>query len=400
MSLILFLHKKIFVWTNVTTYANKLKFCKFLSENLAIKIYRQEENLVKQINSSLWDLPSPSSITYFWNFGSTLGLCLAIQIVSGLFLTFHYTSYSLESFRSIAEIMREIWSGWIVRFVHINGASIFFVFIYLHLFRGMFYLRGVHKQVWASGVTIMVILIAISFLGYVLPWGQISYWAVAVITNLFSIIPIVGDDLVHWIWGGFSVGSPTLTRFYSLHFLLPFILTFLVLIHLVALHQEGSRNRVGINRNVDKMQFHPYFSVKDLSFILIVTVLFVLVSFYLPYILGDAVNNVPANPMQTPVHIQPEWYFLTSYAILRSLPRKSAGVIALFLSVGIFYAIPIFNLNFRTKFRSIRYIFFWSMLGSFFFLIKMGAMPAEEPYILLRKVFSVVYFSSIILLNV
>lgn len=348
----------------------------------------------------MWDLPSPSSITYFWNFGSTLGLCLAIQILTGLFLTFHYTSYSLERFSSIAEIMREVWSGWMVRFVHMNGASMFFVFIYLHLFRGMFYLSGVHKQVWASGVSIIIVLMAISFLGYVLPWGQMSYWAVAVITNLFSIVPLVGRDLVNWIWGGFSVGSPTLTRFYSLHFLIPFVLAFLVLIHLVSLHQEGSRNSIGINSNLDKLQFHPYFSVKDLSFILLVTVIFVLVSFYMPYILGDAVNNVPANPIQTPVHIQPEWYFLTSYAILRSLPSKSAGVIALALSVGIYYIIPIFNLSFRTKFRSIRYLFFWSLVGRFLFLMKIGAMPAEEPFILLRKIFSVIYFRSIIILNI
>lgn len=356
--------------------------------------------MVKQVNSSLWDLPSPSSITYFWNFGSTLGLCLGVQILTGLFLTFHYTSFSEERFRSVVEIIREVWGGWVIRFVHMNGASIFFVFIYLHLFRGMFYLRGVHKNVWTSGVTIMIMLMAISFLGYVLPWGQISYWAVAVITNLFSIIPVVGSDLVYWIWGGFAVGAPTLTRFYSLHFLLPFILSFLVIVHLVFLHQQGSRNSIGLNRNVDKIYFHPFFSVKDLSFILIVIILFLIVSFYTPYILGDAVNNVPANSMQTPAHIQPEWYFLSSYAILRSLPSKSAGVLALGLSVAIFYIMPIFNLCFSTKFSSLRYINFWALITRFLLLMKIGSLPAEEPYIFLRKVFSLIYFTCILTLNI
>lgn len=367
---------------------------------LAINIFRKEENLVKIVNNSLWDLPSPSSMSYFWNFGSTLGICLIIQILTGLILTFHYTSYASESFSSIVEIMREVWSGWIIRFIHINGASVFFLFIYLHLFRGIFFLRAVHKQVWTRGVTILIVLIAISFLGYVLPWGQISYWAVAVITNLFSVIPLVGEKLVLWIWGGFSVRAPTLTRFYSLHFLLPFILTFLVIIHLALLHQEGSRNRLGLNRNLDKLEFHPYFSVKDLIYILGVILLSILVSFYYPYILGDSVNNVPANAIQTPVHIQPEWYFLSSYAILRSLPRKTAGVIALALSVRIFYIIPIFKIEFSTKFSSHRYIVFWIILASFIFLIKIGALPAEEPYVEIRKVGAMIYFTRILILNI
>lgn len=352
------------------------------------------------MNNSLWDLPSPSSISYFWNFGSTLGICLGIQIITGLLLTFHYTSFAAERFSSIIEIMREVWSGWILRFIHMNGASVFFFFIYMHLFRGLFFFSAVHKSVWQRGVTIIIILIAISFLGYVLPWGQISYWAVAVITNLFSVIPLVGQELVKWIWGGFSVRAPTLTRFYSLHFLLPFVLAFLVLVHLLALHKEGSRNRVGINRNVDKIEFNPYFSVKDFFFIALVIVTSVSISFYLPYILGDPVNNVPANAMQTPVHIQPEWYFLSSYAILRSLPRKTAGVIALALSVSIFYILPIYKYRFSTKFRSWRYLMYWTLTTSFLFIIKLGALPAEEPYILIGQVGAIIYFTSIIILNI
>lgn len=348
---------------------------------------------------SLWDLPSPSSITYFWNFGSTLGLCLAVQILRGLLLTFHYTSYAEERFRSIVEIIREVWRGWIIRLIHINGASMFFFFIYLHLFRGIFYLRAVHKPVWASGVTIIVVLMAISFLGYVLPWGQISYWAVAVITNLFSVIPIVGPDLVAWIWGGFAVRAPTLTRFYSLHFLLPFILAFLVIVHLAALHKNGSRNSTGLASRLDKISFHPYFSIKDLLFIVIVIRITIIISFYAPHILGDSVNNVPANAMQTPIHIQPEWYFLPSYAILRSLPRKTAGVVALGLSVAIFYIIPIYKIKFSTRFSFYRTTMFWIMVACFLYLMKIGALPAEEPYVNLRKWGSILYFARILIIN-
>lgn len=328
-----------------------------------------------------------------------MGICLIIQILRGLLLTFHYTSYARERFYSIVEIIREVWSGWVVRLIHINGASVFFFFIYIHLFRGIFFLSSVHKRVWIRGVTILIVLIAISFLGYVLPWGQISYWAVAVITNLFSVIPFVGEQLVTWIWGGFSVRAPTLTRFYSLHFLLPFVLTFIVIVHLFFLHKEGSRNRIGFNRNIDKVEFHPYFSVKDLYFILIVIRISILISFFFPYIFGDSVNNVPANAMQTPVHIQPEWYFLSSYAILRSLPRKTAGVVALALSVSIFYFLPLYKINFSTKFSYPRYLFFWFLIFNFVFLIKIGALPAEEPYVFIRKLGAIRYFSLITLIN-
>lgn len=315
-------------------------------------------------------------------------------------LTFHYTSFASQRFSSIVEIIREVWSGWFIRFIHINGASIFFVFVYLHLFRGLYFYRSTHKKVWNRGVIILLTLMAISFLGYVLPWGQISYWAVAVITNLFSIAPIIGQELVNWIWGGFSVGAPTLTRFYSLHFLMPFILAFLVLIHLVLLHKEGSRNRLGLNRNVDKIEFHPYFSTKDLYFIIIIIIIFICIRFYQPYIMGDPVNNVPANAIQTPINIQPEWYFLPSYAILRALPRKTAGVIALILSVSIYLALPLYNFKYRRKFRSIRIVTFWFFLFRFIFLIKIGALPAEEPYILIRKWAAIMYFSLILTLNV
>lgn len=367
---------------------------------MAININRKSNQIIKIVNNSLWDLPSPSTMTYFWNFGSTLGLCLATQILTGLFLTFHYTSYSEERFTSVIEIIREVWYGWVVRFAHMNGASVFFFFIYLHLFRGIYYFSAAHKGVWNRGVIIIITLIAISFLGYVLPWGQMSYWAVAVITNLFSVVPIIGNSLVNWIWGRFSVRAPTLTRFYSLHFLLPFVLRFLVLIHLVALHQQGSSNRVGLDRNLDKLYFHPYFSVKDIFFILAIFLASLMVSFYAPYILGDAVNNVPANAIQTPVHIQPEWYFLPSYAILRALPRKTAGVLALALSVSIFFILPFYQFKFSTKFSKNRLIIFWFIVGSFVFLIKIGAIPAEEPFVIISKSGAIVYFSTILIINI
>lgn len=280
-----------------------------------------------------------------------------------------------------------------------NGASIFFLFIYLHIFRGIFFIRSAHKIVWNRGITILIILIAISFLGYVLPWGQISYWAVAVITNLFSIVPLIGTRLVNWIWGGFSVRAPTLTRFYSLHFMLPFIMSFIVILHLISLHKEGSRNSMGLNRNLDKIEFHPYFTIKDLYFIVAALTLGILISFYAPYILSDPVNRVPANAMQTPLHIQPEWYFLSSYAILRSMPGKTAGVVALAISVAIYYLIPLYQYKFSTKFNYTRKINFWFLICVFLFLIKIGALPAEEPFVLIRKVGAIIYFSLILIIN-
>ena len=345
-------------------------------------------------------MPSPSTITYFWNFGSTLGICLIVQVVRGLLLTFHYTSYAPERFSSVSQIMHEVWSGWIIRLTHINGASVFFLFTYLHLWRGMYYIRARNKNLWIRGVTILIMLIAISFLGYVLPWGQMSYWAVAVITNLFSVIPIVGENLVNWIWGGFSVGAPTLSRFYSLHFLLPFLLIAIAILHLALLHVNGSRNRIGIQSNMDKIYFHPYFTIKDLLFIIGALIGAFIVSYFLPYILGDPVNNMPANPIQTPVHIQPEWYFLTSYAILRALPRKAAGVIALAISVAIFYLIPIFKLKFSTKFSFVRITVFWSIVAYFIFLTVMGAMPAEEPFIQMAQKGRFIYFTTLVALNI
>lgn len=379
----------------------KLDFCNFVIYFfvLAIFIFRKSNLIFSIINTSLWDLPSPTSINYFWNFGSVLGVCLGVQILSGFFLRFHYVSFSFERFNSIALIMREVWYGWLLRFFHMNGASLFFFFIYLHLFRGIFYFRAVHLKVWLSGLVILFLLIGISFLGYVLPWGQISYWAVAVITNLLSVIPYVGPFLVEWIWGGFTVGLPTLLRFYSLHFILPFLLFLVVFFHLLNLHDQGSRNPLGISRNLDKLVFHPYFSIKDLFFFVFSFILFRFLYFYYPYFLSDPVNNIPANFMQTPTHIQPEWYFLPYYAILRSFPSKVGGVIAFVFSVVSFSFLAFFDFEFSPSFSFYRRLIFWFFLFNFLFLMKMGALPAEEPFIFLRKISSFLYFRFLFLLN-
>lgn len=286
-----------------------------------------------------------------------------------------------------------------MRFIHINGASVFFFFIYLHLFRGIFFFRSVHKNVWIRGVSIILLLIGISFLGYVLPWGQMSYWGVAVITRLLSVTPLIGESLTIWIWGRFSVDAPTLTRFYSFHYILPFVLIFLVLVHLYFLHEKGSRNNIGIDRNIDKLEFHPYFSIKDLFFIVGVLVAALIISIYTPYVLGDPLNSVPADPIITPPHIQPEWYFLASYSVLRSMPTKGLGVLALGASVAVFYLIPFYKFKFSVKFNQIRTIIFWFIIASFLILIKIGANPAVDPWIGMAKVWSFLYFSSIFLLN-
>lgn len=328
-----------------------------------------------------------------------LGLCLSIQLVSGFFLSLHYISYSLETFDFIIHLMRDVWMGWFVRFFHINGASFFFFFLYLHLFRGLFYLSSSHYYVWISGFFLFFLLMAVSFLGYVLPWGQMSYWAVAVITNLLSVVPFVGDFLVVWVWGGFTVGLPTLIRFYSLHFILPFVVLFLVFVHIIFLHVKGSRNPLGLDSRLDKISFHPYFTVKDFYFFIISVLFFLIFIVNYPYLLSDPVNNVPANFIQTPLHIQPEWYFLPYYAILRSIPRKIGGVICLLLSVFSFLFIILYEYKFSTKFSVLRSLFYWLFSFNFVFLIKIGALPAEDPYVFLRKLRSFLYFVFIFLIN-
>lgn len=324
---------------------------------------------------------------------------MSIQIISGLFLRFHYRSWPDQRFSSIVSIIQEVWGGWVIRLIHINGASLLFLFIYLHLFRGVYYSRSSNKIAWLSGILILFFIIGASFLGYVLPWGQISFWAVAVITNLISVIPIVGTSIVEWIWGGFSVGKPTLIRFFSLHFIMPFIILVLILAHLIYLHSQGSRNRIGSPRNIDKIRFHPYYTSKDIIFIILYLILIVATFLTFPFITLDPANNIPANPIVTPIHIAPEWYFLSSYSILRSIKTKASGVICLVISVLIYSINIMYTIKFSIKFSTTRNIIFWVTVSSFIILIYLGTKPAEGVYTSVGLYYSFIYFTSIILIN-
>ena len=368
---------------------------------LYIKIYSKIkiDPLIKIVNGSLVDLPTPNNIRVMWNFGSLLGLCLISQLITGLLLAIHYTRDVSLSFDSVSHIIRDVNMGWLLRISHANGASFFFIIIYLHIRRGLYYSSFGQLHVWIRGVTILFLLIATAFLGYVLPWGQISFWGATVITNLFSAIPYLGGDIVFWLWGGFAVSQPTLSRFFALHFFLPFIISGFVCVHLLFLHQKGSRNPLGLNSNYDKLLFHPYFSWKDLMGF----GLFFIVFFYLclvnPWYLGDPENFIPANPLVTPLHIQPEWYFLFAYAILRSIPNKLGGVIALAASVAILYVLPFFKVS---RFKSLAFNDFpkkivWFLLRILFLLTWIGARPVEAPYVLIGQTITCLYFILFIL---
>jgi ubiquinol-cytochrome c reductase cytochrome b subunit len=363
------------------------------------KPIRLNHPLFKIINNALVDLPAPSNISAWWNFGSLLGLCLIIQTLTGLFLAIHYTADIETAFNSVNHICRDVNYGWLLRTLHANGASFFFICIYLHIGRGIYYGSYLYLHTWSVGVLILFLVIGTAFIGYVLPWGQISFWGATVITNLVSAIPYLGIDIVQWLWGGFAVDNATLTRFFTFHFLLPFIVIAATIIHLLFLHQTGSNNPLGINRNRDKIPFHPYFSFKDIfGFIIIIILLFIL-TILAPYKLGDPDNFIPANPLVTPPHIQPEWYFLFAYAILRSIPNKLGGVIALVLSIAILFILPFTNIS---KFRGIQYylinqILFWYIVIIVILLTWIGARPVEDPYILTGQILTVLYFSYFII---
>nr|QKY63830.1 cytochrome b [Triatoma longipennis] len=363
------------------------------------KSLRKTHPLIKIINNSLIDLPAPSSISLWWNFGSLLSMCLMIQIITGIFLAMHYTGSIELAFSSVVHICRDVNYGWLLRSLHANGASLFFICLYLHIGRGIYY--GSYKlfMTWAVGVIILFITMGAAFLGYVLPWGQMSLWGATVITNLMSAIPYLGNDLVKWLWGGFSVDNATLTRFFALHFLLPFIIAAMVMIHLLFLHQTGSSNPLGLNSNFDKIPFHPYFSIKDLMGVSLTLMFFILLSLWEAPILMDPENFIPANPLVTPVHIQPEWYFLFAYAILRSIPNKLGGVIAMISSIAIILILPITN---KSKFQGLIFypisqVLFWTLATILILLTWIGARPAEEPYILTGQILTVLYFSYFII---
>nr|QUS53939.1 cytochrome b [Dictyosquilla foveolata] len=355
---------------------------------------RKSHPLFKIMNGALVDMPAPSNISIWWNFGSLLGLCLVVQLATGLFLAMHYTAHIDLAFSSVAHICRDVNYGWLLRTIHANGASFFFICLYLHVGRGLYYGSYLFMHTWSVGVIILFLVMGTAFMGYVLPWGQMSFWGATVITNLLSAVPYIGTDLVQWVWGGFAVDNATLTRFFTFHFLFPFVVAAATMVHILFLHQTGSSNPLGLISNIDKVPFHPYFTFKDIVGFVVMLMALILLSLFDPYLLGDPENFIPANPMSTPLHIQPEWYFLFAYAILRSIPNKLGGVIALVASIAILFIMPFTQkANFRgLTFYPINQIMFWSMVVIVILLTWIGARPVEEPYVLTGQILTVLYF--------
>nr|ARO70456.1 cytochrome b [Dipsosaurus dorsalis] len=357
-------------------------------------IARKSHPILKIINNSFIDLPAPSNISAWWNFGSLLGLCLIAQILTGLFLAMHYTADITSAFSSVAHICRDVQYGWLIRNLHANGASMFFICIYLHIGRGLYYGSYMFKETWNIGVILLLLVMATAFVGYVLPWGQMSFWGATVITNLLSAAPYIGTTLVEWIWGGFSVDNATLTRFFTFHFLLPFIIAGATMMHLLFLHETGSNNPTGIQSNPDKIPFHPYFSYKDLLGALLMMLTLLILALFYPNLLGDPENFTPANPLVTPTHIKPEWYFLFAYAILRSIPNKLGGVLALLFSILILMIVPLLHTSKQRSiiFRPLSQLMFWLLVANVAILTWIGGQPVEHPYILIGQSASTLYF--------
>lgn len=356
---------------------------------------RKNHPLFKIIKKSLIDLPSPRNLSIWWKFGSILGLCLIIQIITGLFLAMHYTSDISLAFSSISHICRDVNYGWLLRKIHANTASFFFLSIYLHIGRGIYYGSYIKKETWNIGVILFFLTMLTAFVGYVLPWGQMSFWGATVITKLITAVPYIGSTIVQWLWGGFSVDNATLTRFFAFHFLFPFLIVALSIIHLLFLHQKGSKNPTGLKSNFDKTPFHMYFSTKDTTGFIILFILLAAIVLLSPNLLKDPENFNPANPLVTPIHIQPEWYFLFAYAILRSIPKKLGGVIALIASILILFAIPILHTskNQAKTFRPASQSLFWLLTTIFIILTWIGSQPVEDPFIIIGQITSIIYFS-------
>lgn len=359
--------------------------------------------LLKLVNSYLIDSPQPSNLSYLWNFGSLLAFCLIIQIITGVTLAMHYNPSVLEAFNSVEHIMRDVNNGWLIRYLHSNTASAFFFVVYLHIGKGLYYgsYRAPRTLVWTIGVVIFILMIVTAFLGYVLPYGQMSLWGATVITNLMSAIPWIGQDIVEFLWGGFSVNNATLNRFFALHFVLPFVLAALALMHLIALHDSaGSGNPLGVSGNYDRLSFAPYFLFKDLITIFIFIIVLSVFVFFMPNVLGDSENYVVANPMQTPPAIVPEWYLLPFYAILRSIPNKLLGVIAMFSAIVILLAMPYTDLS-RSRgiqFRPLSKISFYIFIANFLILLVLGAKHVESPFIEFGQISTVIYFAHFLII--
>ena len=362
----------------------------------------KQHSLFQLINSHLIEYPTPSNLTLFWNYGFLAAMCLVTQLLSGIALAMHFTPHVDLAFLSVEHIMRDVNGGWLIRYIHANGASMFFITVYIHIARGLYY--GSYMQprglVWTLGVIILILMMATAFMGYVLVWGQMSFWAATVITNFFTAFPIIGDKIVTLLWGGFSVDNATLNRFFSLHYLLPFLIAGVVVVHMAAVHNDGSNNPLGISSHADKISFFPYFFIKDTLGLVGGLIFFSFFVYYSPNSLGHSDNYIPANPMSTPEHIVPEWYFLFAYAILRSIPNKLMGVLALFASLLVLLVLPVINTSAvrSSLYRPIYQKFFWFLVADFFLLSFLGQAPAESPYIELGQIATVYYFSFFLLL--
>ena len=370
-------------------YVPSSKFGKWFNDRLPLL----------SLSAHLREYPTPKNLNYWWTFGGILTFCLVAQIMTGVVLGMHYVAHADLAFESIEHIMRDVNYGWLLRYIHSNGASMFFLAVYIHIFRALFYgsYKSPREVIWIIGMLIYILMMATAFMGYVLPWGQMSFWGATVITNLFSAIPLVGESITTWLWGGYAVDNPTLTRFFSLHYLLPFLISGLVILHIWALHVPGNNNPIGIEiqkPSKDTVPFHPYITVKDLFALLVFLIIFSGFVFFSPNILGHPDNYIPANPMVTPSHIVPEWYLLPFYAILRSVPDKLGGVVLLFASLFILIALPWLD---RSKvksaiFRPIYKWTFWLLILDVLVLGYMGAMPAEGTYLLIARVATAYYF--------
>ena len=362
----------------------------------------KQHSLFQLINAHLIEYPTPSNLTLIWNYGFLAAMCLVTQLLSGIALAMHFTPHVDLAFLSVEHIMRDVNGGWLIRYIHANGASMFFISVYIHIARGLYY--GSYMQprglVWSLGVIVLILMMATAFMGYVLVWGQMSFWAATVITNFFTAFPIVGDKIVTLLWGGFSVDNATLNRFFSLHYLLPFLIAGVVVIHMAAVHNDGSNNPLGVSSHADKIAFFPYFFIKDTLGLVGGLLFFSFFVYYSPNSLGHPDNYIPANPMSTPEHIVPEWYFLFAYAILRSIPNKLMGVLALFASLLVLLVLPVINTSAvrSSLYRPIYQKFFWFLVADFFLLSFLGQAPAESPYIELGQIATVYYFSFFLLL--